>query len=57
MSDVVGLPLAAVVGWDRTLAARVERGGPPVGKRCPLGRAGRELAELVGAGGSARVAA
>ncbi|MBD7979571.1 pilus assembly protein FlpE [Oerskovia sp. Sa2CUA9] len=48
VSDVVGLPLACVAGWDRTLAARVDRGqGPPVGARRPLGRAGRELAALV----------
>ncbi|KZM35654.1 septum site-determining protein Ssd [Oerskovia enterophila] len=58
VSDVVGLPLACVVGWDRTLAARVDRGqGPPVGARRPLGRAGRELGALVTAGTLARTPA
>ncbi len=55
VSDVVGLPLACVAGWDRTLAARVDRGqGPAVGVRRPLGRAGRELAALVTGGALAR---
>lgn len=50
VSDVVGLPLAGVVAWDRTLAGRVERGqGPDVRARRPLGRAGAELAAMVGA--------
>lgn len=58
VSDVVGLPLACVVGWDRTLAARVDRGqGTPVGARRPLGRAGRELAALVTAGMLTRIPA
>jgi secretion/DNA translocation related CpaE-like protein len=49
VSDVVGPPLAAVVGWDRTLAARVDRGdGPDVRPRTPLGRAGAALAAAVG---------
>ena len=60
VSDVVGLPLAGVVPWDRTLAARVERGqGPDVRARRPLGRAGSELAAVVRAPGrtGARAAA
>ncbi|MBD7950399.1 septum site-determining protein Ssd [Oerskovia rustica] len=54
VSDVVGLPLAAVVPWDRGHAARVERGeGPDVRARRPLGRAGSELAVAVGGAGVA----
>ncbi|WP_240666244.1 septum site-determining protein Ssd [Oerskovia turbata] len=50
VSDVVGLPLAGIVPWDRGHAARVERGeGPDVRSRRPLGRAGTELAAAVGA--------
>ncbi|MFF3066211.1 septum site-determining protein Ssd [Oerskovia sp. NPDC057915] len=49
VSDVVGLPLAATVPWDRAHAGRVERGeGPDVRARRPLGRAGTELAVAVG---------
>ncbi|MFJ2299307.1 septum site-determining protein Ssd [Oerskovia paurometabola] len=54
VSDVVGLPLAGVVAWDRGHAARVERGqGPDVRPRRPLGRAGTELAVAVGGAGAA----
>jgi secretion/DNA translocation related CpaE-like protein len=54
VSDVVGLPLAGVVPWDRGHAARVERGeGPDVRARRPLGRAGAELAVAVGEAGAA----
>ncbi|MBE7698697.1 pilus assembly protein FlpE [Oerskovia sp. Sa1BUA8] len=58
VSDAVGLPLAAVVPWDRTLAARVERGeGPDVRARRPLGRAGAELAAAVGGAPGGRAVA
>ncbi|MFF2620685.1 septum site-determining protein Ssd [Oerskovia jenensis] len=54
VSDVVGLPLAGVVPWDRGHAARVDRGeGPDVRARRPLGRAGAGLAAIVGGLGGA----
>jgi len=48
LADLVGLEMAATVGFDRRLAAAVEHGlGPNVGRRSRLGRAAQQLANRV----------
>ncbi|MEG3616183.1 pilus assembly protein FlpE [Isoptericola haloaureus] len=48
LGRLLGLAVAATVGWDPRLAAQVERGhGPRTGRRTPLGRAADRLVELL----------